>query len=173
MLSFEIAVCLKHWIFCVILIFASIPISLMTIAPFTTWHVNKKSCISILYHIVRRQFFLFLKNYGTQNWFYCVSAMKILNVSRNLIHVEDYSKNNLEWCKYPISEYKKYSSFHSWKIDCLIEKSDVPIKSYPFITNTIKPQQVLFDINKTRLLYTHLNNLPKPWIQKTHRFKQF
>ena len=61
MLSFEIAVCLKHWIFCVIVIFASIPILLMTISPFTTWHVNKKCCISILYHIVRRHL-VFLKN---------------------------------------------------------------------------------------------------------------
>ena len=61
MLSFEIAVCLKHWIFCVIVIFASIPILLMTISPFTTWHVNKKCCISILYHIVRRHL-VFVKN---------------------------------------------------------------------------------------------------------------
>ena len=81
MLSFEIAVCLKHWIFCVILIFASIPILLMTISPFTTWLVNKKCCMSILYHIVRIHL-VFLKNERTWKLvYYYVAGIIPINIT--------------------------------------------------------------------------------------------
>ena len=78
MLSLEIAVCLKHWIFCVIVIFASIPISLMTVSPFTTWHVNKKCYISILYHIVRRHLVFLLKK-----WVYTKTSLYLRLITCN------------------------------------------------------------------------------------------